>query len=90
MKERGIDISSQTSKPLAQFEGKPFDIVITVCDDAYQKCPVFPGVKQQLHWNTPDPGLVIGTKEEQREAFRATIVSLEQKILELASQIHET
>ncbi|HEY4613146.1 MAG TPA: arsenate reductase ArsC, partial [Bacteroidota bacterium] len=73
MKERGIDISKHWSKAMSQFEGQSFDYVITVCDDAYQECPFFPGAKKQLHWSTPDPSFVGASHDERLEAFRQTI-----------------
>jgi arsenate reductase (thioredoxin) len=54
MREVGLDISSQTSKDVRIFEGQPFDFVITVCDNAKESCPVFPGANK-LHWSTHDP-----------------------------------
>ncbi len=80
MKERGIDISTQTSKAMSVYEGQKFDFVITVCDDAHQECPHFPGAKKQLHWSTPDPSFVSGTTEERLEAFRKTVAALEHRI----------
>ncbi len=87
MKERGIDISNQTSKSMKLYEGRPLDYVITVCNDAYQGCPVFPGAKRQLHWSTRDPSFVSGSEEEKRRAFRSTVTSLEKKIKGLIPEI---
>jgi len=80
MKERGIDISGQTSKSLRYFEQQKFDYVITVCDDAQLECPLFPGQYEQLHWSTPDPSFYPGTDSERRDAFRRTIDSLSKRI----------
>ena len=55
MKEIGIDISAQRSKHLDEFKNQKFDYVITVCDNARESCPVFPGAKKQLHWSFADP-----------------------------------
>ena len=55
MREIGVDISAQNSKPLAQFDGQEFDFLITVCDRAREECPVFPGDPQRLHWPFDDP-----------------------------------
>jgi len=87
MKERGIDISTQASKAITLYEGQPFDYVITVCDQAYQECPVFPGAKTQFHWSTPDPSFFWGTEEERKEAFRATVTLLERRIKDLVPEI---
>ena len=83
MKERGIDISAQRSKSLSEFEGQRFDYAITVCDDANQECPFFPGAGNHLHWSTPDPSFVPGTHEKRKEAFKQTIQLLEGRIQDL-------
>ena len=90
MKERGIDISKQRSKAMSRFVGKPFDYVITVCDDAYQECPFFPGAKHQLHWSTPDPSFVGGSQDERLDAFRLTVNSLETRVKEFLPNIPKT
>ena len=71
MDEIGVDISGQTSKTLEQFLGLPFDAVITVCDDANDACPVFPGARDRVHWSIPDPSAVEGSERDRMEAFRA-------------------
>jgi arsenate reductase (thioredoxin) len=68
MAEVGVDISAQESKSLGRYLREPFDHVITVCDDANEACPVFPGAKRRLHWSFPDPSRVEG--EERLAAFR--------------------
>lgn len=70
MGEIGIDISGHRSKTLDQFRGVEFDRVITVCDDAAEACPTFPGTAQRIHWPLPDPGKVAGGHAERLEAFR--------------------
>jgi arsenate reductase (thioredoxin) len=70
MGEIGIDISSQESKTLEHYLREPFDYVVTVCDDANEACPVFPGAKSRLHWSLRDPSHATGTDEERLEAFR--------------------
>jgi arsenate reductase len=60
MRRHGIDISFHTSKTLDQFLDQPWDYVITVCDDANEACPVFPGATHRLHWSFPDPSAVLG------------------------------
>jgi arsenate reductase len=70
MYEIGIDISEQESKTLDRYLGEPFDYVITVCDDANEACPFFPGVQSRLHWSFEDPSKAEGSEEERLEAFR--------------------
>jgi arsenate reductase (thioredoxin) len=70
MAELGIDLAQQESKTLDRYLGEPFDAVITVCDQAAEACPVFPGAKRRLHWSFPDPSKAIGTKEEQLAVYR--------------------
>ena len=60
MRRHGIDISAHSSKTLDQLLGQSWDSVITVCDDANETCPVFPGAKRQLHWRFPNPSKVTG------------------------------
>jgi len=70
MKEIGIDISSHRSKSLDEFITQPFDYVITVCDNANQHCPVFPGASRRIHWSIEDPARVAGGEKTRLEAFR--------------------
>ena len=71
MSELGIDISGQESKTLDRYLGEPFDYVITVCDEANEACPFFPGAAERLHWSLPDPAAAEGTEEERLEVFRS-------------------
>ncbi|MEP6741881.1 MAG: arsenate reductase ArsC [bacterium] len=70
MKEIGIDISTQRSKSLEKFLTKAFDYVITVCDNANQHCPIFPGPNRRIHWSIDDPAVVAGDAKTRLEAFR--------------------
>jgi arsenate reductase len=70
MQELGIDISGQRSKSVDEFAGDAFDYVITVCDNARQSCPVFPGSAQYIHWSIDDPAAVQGSDDERNAAFR--------------------
>jgi arsenate reductase len=70
MKEDGIDISNHTSNTVEEFEGLKFDIVITVCDNANEHCPYFPGPARKFHQNFPDPAKANGSEEEIMIAFR--------------------
>lgn len=71
MQELGIDLSTQTSKTLERYLTEQFDEVITVCDQANDACPVFPGSAHRRHWSIDDPSSVQGSEEERRAAFRA-------------------
>ncbi len=71
MDEVGVDISGQESKTLDRYLDEPFDYVITVCDDANEACPFFPGAKNRLHWSFEDPSRAEGTEEERLEVFRS-------------------
>ncbi len=70
MAELGIDISGQESETLDRYLDEPFDHVVTVCDDANEACPVFPGAKNRLHWSFRDPSRATGGDEERLGAFR--------------------
>jgi arsenate reductase len=80
MAELGVDISGQESKTLDRYLGEPFDAVITVCDQAAEACPVFPGARQQLHWSFPDPSRATGTHEEQLAVYRRVRDAIRQRI----------
>jgi len=70
MHEVDIDISGHRSKSVTEFVDQPFDYVITVCDQAAEACPVFPGPAQRLHWSFPDPAAVRGDESMRLQAFR--------------------
>ena len=70
MKEDGIDISKHTSNNIDEYFDINFDFVITVCDNAKERCPFFPTKAQKFHQNFPDPVKARGTEEEILEQFR--------------------
>jgi len=70
MNEIGIDISGHRSRHLNEFLQKPVETVITVCGDADQACPVFPGQVNRYHWGFDDPAKAKGTEEEKLAVFR--------------------
>ena len=70
MQEIGIDISSHRSKHLDEFLHQPVDTVITVCGNADQACPTFPGQVNRYHWPFDDPAHVEGSQEEKLAVFR--------------------
>ncbi|WP_313157582.1 arsenate reductase ArsC [Sphingobacterium multivorum] len=71
MAEDGIDISGHTSNNITEYQGIDFDYVITVCDNAKERCPFFPSKAQKFHENFTDPAKAIGTEEEINEVFRS-------------------
>jgi len=87
MREKGIDISKQRSKSVAEFAGQQFATVITVCDKAAEECPIFPGAPQRAHWSLPDPAAVSGTREEKLGAFRKVRDELERRIQSFVSSM---
>jgi arsenate reductase (thioredoxin) len=70
MREIGIDISAHHSKHLDEFLTGDVQTVITVCGNADQACPMFPGQVNRYHWGFDDPAHAIGTEEEKLEVFR--------------------
>ena len=70
MAEIGIDISAHTSKPMTQFLAQPVETVITVCGNADQVCPVYPGQLNRHHWPFDDPAHATGTEAEKLAVFR--------------------
>ena len=70
MKEIGIDISGHTSKHMNEFINAQIETVITVCGNADQACPIFPGQVNRHHWPFEDPAHAVGTDAEKMEVFR--------------------
>jgi len=71
MKEDGIDISGHTSNHVDEYGDIDFDFVITVCDNALERCPYFPTNARKFHYNFPDPAKATGSEEEIMASFRA-------------------
>ena len=70
MREVGIDISNHRSKSVNEFTGEDFDYVITVCDNANERCPLFPGNTRRIHWSFDDPAAAEGEEPEKLAVFR--------------------
>ena len=85
MDEIGIDISTQRSKSVKEFLNQPFDYVITVCDQAKESCPVFPGIAKRLHWFFPDPPHQSEMSEEVLNEFRRIRDMIHKKFKKAAS-----
>jgi arsenate reductase len=85
MREIGIDISKNQTKDAFQFlkQGRSFHYVITVCDESSgERCPIFPGVSQRLHWSFDDPSAFTGSYEYKLLKTRAVRDAIKAKILE--------
>jgi len=87
MREIGIDISGHTSKSVDEFVDREFDFVITVCDNANENCPIFPGKAERIHWSFTDPAAVDGTDEERLAAFRDVRDQIKERLEILASTL---
>jgi arsenate reductase len=82
MAEAGVDISKHRSKSAMEFIGQQFDYIITVCDNAKQTCPVFPGKHEKIHWDLEDPAEAQGSEEERIVVFRKIRDEIRKKIEE--------
>jgi len=79
LEEMGINASGLRAKSVEEFRGQAFDYVITVCDQARERCPYFPG-GEHIHWSFPDPSAVEGSEEERLEAFRQVRDAIAQRL----------
>lgn len=70
MLEDGIDISQHTSNHVDEYQHIPFDLILTVCDHASERCPIFPSSAKRIHYNFPDPAKASGTEAQISTAFR--------------------
>lgn len=75
-----IDASNAQSKSMATFEGMTFDFVITVCDNARESCPVWPGQPIVAHWSSPDPAAIEGTEAEKYRGFREVASQINRRV----------
>jgi arsenate reductase len=80
MAERGIDINGQSSKIYVGLMPDPWDYLITVCDDANEKCPFVPGTTKRLHWSLPDPSRASGSEDDRLTVFRRVRDEIEARI----------
>lgn len=88
MNEIGIDISSHRSKSVDEFSTQEFDHIITVCDNAKESCPVFPGKSQLIHWSFDDPAAVGGNLEVRMSAFRAIRDQIHERLEHFVTSVH--
>ena len=80
MAERGLDISNHRSKHMDELIGEDFDYVVTVCDNARESCPIFPGAPERIHWSIADPAAVEGTEEVRAAVFKRAADELTTRI----------
>jgi arsenate reductase len=80
MREIGIDISQQRSKDVREYVGTEIFCLITVCDNAKERCPIFAAAYKMIHWSLPDPAAALGTRNEKLEAFRRTRDEIMQRV----------
>lgn len=80
MREVGIDISGQHSKSVEEFLDEEFDYVITVCDNANEHCPVFPGRTKRIHWSIEDPAAASGDEKAKLAVFRRVRDEIRQQL----------
>ena len=85
--EAGMDHSWARSKSMTEFLQQPFDHVITVCDDAAEACPAFPGPAVRTHWSIPDPAKATGSEDEVMPVYRATFADLRGRIEEFLRRL---
>lgn len=90
MREVGVDISSHRSKSVDEFAGREFDYVITVCDNARESCPVFPGKTERVHWSFDDPAAVEGGWDERLAAFRRVRDDIGERLRAWAGGVEST
>ena len=81
MRERGIDIRAQRSKSIEEVPGE-FDYVVTLCDDAAQRCPALPARRARLHWSLPDPAGAAGDPAQRQVIFRQLRDEIERRLRE--------
>jgi arsenate reductase (thioredoxin) len=86
MREVGIDISGHRSKSVDEFAGQEFDYVITVCDNARERCPVFPGKTKRIHWSFDDPAAAEGDEAARLAVFRRVRDEIKDRLREFVKE----
>ena len=80
MREVDVDISGHKSKSVDEFTNREFDYVITVCDNANEQCPIFPGKTSRIHWSFDDPAAAKGDDEQRLAVFRRVRDEIRQRL----------
>ena len=65
---------------IERYLGEPFDYVVTICNEANEACPIFPGARERLHWSFKDPAQASGTEEERLQVFRSVRAEIKERI----------
>ncbi len=86
MREVGVDVSGHYAKGLGDVPSE-VDLVVTVCDQAAQACPMFTGAPETIHWSLPDPAAVEGSLEARREAFRRVRDDIRKRVRALVARL---
>ena len=89
MAERGVDISHQRSKGVKGLLGQGFPYLITVCDSANERCPIFPGVINRLHWSFEDPAGAKGSDVERLHVFRRVRDEIEAAVTRFVEEVRQ-
>lgn len=87
MHEAGVDISGQTSDTLDAFDLLDFDMVVTVCGDADERCPLLPTNIHKLHWSLEDPAKLAGTEEQILQGFRQSRDDIRTRVSDLLAAL---
>ena len=85
--EAGLDHAWARSKSMREFLDREFDHVLTVCDDAAEACPIFPGPARRTHWSIPDPVKATGSEVERLAVYRTTLADLRGRIGEFLATL---
>ncbi len=89
MQEVGIDLSTHSSKPVEAIDPRRIDVVVTLCGDAAENCPAFPGSVQRVHWSLADPAKASGSEEEILSVFRRTRDAIHQEVMKLVKDVEQ-
>jgi arsenate reductase len=88
MREVGIDVSCHYAKGLSDVPAE-MDLVVTVCDQAAEACPLFAGTPETRHWSLPDPAAVEGSLEARREVFRRVRDQIDELVRGLVAEVRD-
>src|SRR5262249_38246366 len=89
MREAGIDLSTHSSKSVSAIDQKRIEVVVTLCGDAAENCPTFPGAVKRIHWPLEDPAKAHGSEEEIMAVFRATREAIRLRVTQLLEDLKD-